>query len=97
MTNYEQLRLALSTAMLRFDEKQRHTRGYNSHAFAIYLDRLNDVMDDISKGADVRAAIVAGYNGRLCNALLKACKLPAYTRDDATGSPIYTQVNRKEA
>ena len=90
------IRETLIHAVTRFDAKESTKRGYNRNALGIYFNRVDDICADIENGADPRAAIVAGFSGRLADACLKACNLTAYTREDALGGPVcYTQVSAR--
>lgn len=77
------LRAKLVSALTQYDVRQAAKPGYNPHALAQYLARIDDVIADIEAGADVRAAIVAGFSGRLATAALKAAGLGAITRNEA--------------
>ena len=57
-------------------------RYYNVHSLAHYFARIEEVCDDVDQGADLRAAILAGFSGRLCDAMLRAVKLPKATREE---------------
>ena len=92
-----ELRDILISALLAYDRRQATRAGYNRHAIALYLERLDDVMGDIQRGAPIRDAIVAGFNGRLAQALLKATGQTAYTETDARGSGIYSPVTKANA
>ncbi len=84
-----ELKDKLSIALINYDGKQSKKRGYNCHALPIYLQRLDEVIEDIQNGASVRSAIVAGYSGRLAAALLKAAGESEYTEKDARGPMFY--------
>jgi hypothetical protein len=90
-------------AVIAFDAKQearaaKSQRAYhNVYALPQYLRRVDDVMSDIRAGADVGAAVNAGFTpGALRNACRKALALP---KDDveASGSykgmPVYQKVS----
>jgi hypothetical protein len=86
------LRDTLFSALILFDAKQAARPGYNRFAMPQYLQRLDEVMADIDAGAPVREAIVAGFNGRLAAALLKAAGQSAYTHEDGVGGVFYSPV-----
>ena len=87
-----ELRDKLISALIAYDRRQASRAGYNRHAIALYLERLDDVMTDIKRGAPERDAIVAGFSGRVAQALLKAADCTSYTEADAQGSGIYQPV-----
>lgn len=76
-------------AVTAYDRKQSSKRGYNQYALGIYFQRIDEVCADIERGADVRAAIVAGFTGRLADHCLRALSLPITTNSEAFGSGIY--------
>jgi hypothetical protein len=53
------------------------------------MKRFEEVLADIEHGADPRAAIVAGFTGRLCDRMLKAVGLPITTREEQRGGGFY--------
>lgn len=85
----EKLRTAMLNAIMRFDEKEKNKKGYNAYALPQYLARLNEVIEDINGGANIRDAIVAGFNGRLANNILKAAGQSVYTEQDARGGNLF--------
>lgn len=92
----ERVRAVLVHALTEYDRKQSRKRGYNPHALGIYFQRLDDICADIDAGADVRAAIVAGFSDRLVDSCLRALKLPITTNDEALyGAMVYTPVKSK--
>lgn len=80
------MRQKLVTAALRYDVRQSRGRRHNPYALAQYLMRVDEVMADIARGAEARAAIVAGFTGPLLAALLRAAGLEKPTRDELTGT-----------
>ena len=90
------IRDTLIHAVTRYDANESTKRGHNRNALGIYFTRVDDICADIENGADPRAAIVAGFSGRLANACLRACNLSAYTREDALGGPVcYTPASAR--
>ena len=83
------LRRYMEDAISRHDIQESRKAGYNVHAMAQYETRLKEVMKDIENGAPIRDAIVAGFNGRLANALLKVAGQSAYTHEDATSGGLF--------
>ena len=76
-----------------YDEKQSSKKSYNRHALGIYLNQLENVMLDIELGAEPRAAIVAGFNGRLLDFILRGLGMPVSTKEEQIGSGIYAPVS----
>lgn len=90
------IRDTLIHAVTAYDRKESTKKGHNRNALGIYFQRVDDICADIANGADPRAAIVAGFSGRLADVCLKACNLPRYTREDAFGGPIcYTPASSR--
>lgn len=87
MTNQE-IRARLLSALTNYDRKQAGKRGYNPYALPQYLARLDEVMADIGRGAEMRAALVAAFTGRLADACLRAVSAAITTNDEARGGPI---------
>lgn len=79
------IRHKLSHTVTEYDRKQSRKRGYNIYAISHYLGAVQEIETDIDNGADLRAAIIAHFNGRLCDVVLKACGLPLMTKDEARG------------
>jgi hypothetical protein len=75
-------------AVIEYDRKQSTKRGYNHYALAIYLGRVEEIIEDIAAGADARSAIVAGFSGRLADACLRSLGLPITTREEAQGGNV---------
>lgn len=73
-------------AVTQYDRKQSTKANYNHHALGIYMQRVDDVVADILSGATVRQAIIAGFSGPLCNAVLKAVGEPKVTQDETDRS-----------
>jgi hypothetical protein len=68
----EEIRNKLATAVTTYDRKQSGKRFYNPYALGQYLARVAEVAADIERGAAVRPAIIAGFTGPLCNAVLRS-------------------------
>jgi hypothetical protein len=91
------LHATLCSAALAYDDKQAKKPGHNRFALPQYLAMIDDVCADVERGADVRAAIVAGFSGRLAQAMLKAAGQSSYTEADArSGGVFYTPVKRPD-
>lgn len=80
---------ALIHAVTEYDRKQSTRRGYNPHALGQYFQRIDLICADIGSGANVRAAIVAGFTGRLADACLRAVGEPVTTDEECRGGYIY--------
>ena len=84
------VRSALVHAVTQYDIRQARGKRYNRYALAQYLGRVDDICQDIAKGATPRAALVAGMTGPLLACCLKAIGETAPTRDELTGAGKYT-------
>jgi hypothetical protein len=84
------VRSALVHAVTQYDVRQARGKRYNRYAVGQYLRRVDDICDDIAKGAQPRAAIVAGMTGSLLACCLKAVGEAAPTRDELNGTGKYT-------
>lgn len=73
---------ALIHAATAYDRKEEKKLGYNHYALAQYLMRIDDVEADIAAGTSTRAALLAAFNGRLLDAMLKAVGEPKFTREE---------------
>jgi len=73
----------LELAAVKYDARilkrhQRNARVYhNPHALGLYRARITQVLADVARGASPREAIVAGFEGPLRQAMLRACGFPA--------------------
>lgn len=79
------VRTALVRAVTQYDIRQARGKRYNPYAMGQYLQRVDDICDDIAKGASPRAAIVAGMTGPLLACCLKAIGEAAPSRDEMSG------------
>ena len=82
----------LISALTQYDARQAKRKGHNPYALGIYFQRVDDVMRDIESGADIRAAVVAGFTGRLADTCLRALDLPITTDAEQRGGYCYTPV-----
>lgn len=80
-----ELESKLAHAFTVWDRKNSKRKGYNVYALAQYLTRVDEVVTDIRQGADVRAAITAGFCGRGLDVALKAAGLPKSTDTEQRG------------
>lgn len=87
-----QMKNKLISAVTQFDTKASKRPGYNHHALGIYFQRVDDVCADIEAGAAPRAAIVAGFSGRLADFVLKSVGLEKTTDAEARGGYVYRPV-----
>jgi hypothetical protein len=79
------LHTALVHAATMYDRKEETKRGYNRYALGQYLMRIDEVEADIKAGTPPRAALLAAFNDRLLDHMLKAIGEPEFTRDEMTG------------
>jgi hypothetical protein len=78
----QQIKFALIHAAVRFDAKESKKRHYEAWALPQYLARINQICADIQKGAQVRAAVIAAFTGRLRSDCLRVLKLPQVTESE---------------
>lgn len=94
-----ELKSTLSHAVTRYDRKQSHKPHYNIYALPQYLTRVADIVEDVESGADVQAAIIAGFTqGPLRNACLRALGYNisnAETSGSYLGMPVYRPVSKR--
>jgi len=87
----DELHSLLAATVVRYDRlaaerAARSKRGYhNRYALGQYLARVDDIAEDVRNGAEPRAAIVAGFSGRLADACLRAIGEPATTDAENRG------------
>jgi hypothetical protein len=87
----DDLARTLGAAVTTYDRKEedrarRSKRGYhNRYALGQYLLRVDEVVADVAAGSTPRAAIVAGFTGRLADTLLRAIGEPATTDAERRG------------
>ena len=80
----------LELAAVKYDGRilKRHQRNprvyHNPHALGLYRARIADVLADVARGASPREAIVAGFEGTLRQAMLRACGYPADWSESGT-------------
>jgi hypothetical protein len=81
----------LISALTQLDAREQirtggtRAKGYNPNALGIYFYRVEQIIADIDAGADVRAAICAGFTGRPLNVCLQALNLPSATVNERLG------------
>ena len=94
-----QLKENLTHAVTRYDRKQTSKKSYNIYALSQYLMRVDDIVTDVENGAEIGAAIVAGFTpGQLRNACLKAvgCNVSnAQSSGSYRGMPVYRPVSKR--
>jgi hypothetical protein len=73
---------ALVHAVTEYDRKESTKKYYNHYALGQYLIRIEQVEEDIASGTAVRAALLAGFNGRLLDHVLKAVGEPKFTTEE---------------
>jgi len=78
----------LELAAVKYDARilKRHLRNakvyHNPYALGLYRARIVEVLADVERGASPREAIVAGFEGTLRQAMLRACGFPADWSDN---------------
>jgi hypothetical protein len=70
------VKLKLTTALIKYDQRQRRGKYHNPHALGIYLKGLAEVEREVDAGASVARAIYDNFNDRLLTALEKAVGVP---------------------
>ena len=76
-------------AVTGFDRRASTRKGHNPHALGIYFQRVDEICADIDNGADPRAAILAGFSGKVADACLKVLNLPISTAEEARSGRLY--------
>lgn len=93
----EQIRARLVSAVTQYDARESTKRGYNPYALGQYLERVEAICADIAAGATPRAAICAGFLGRLADACLRSLGLPKTAEgDEPRGAWHYVPVAAKD-
>lgn len=87
----------LIAAITDFDRRASRKAGHNPYALGIYFERVDAIFADIEAGADVRAAIVAGFTGRICDVCLRALGLPVAQDKEHFGKAWHYQPVKLEA
>ena len=82
MSDLDKIKAQLIHAATAYDRRRSTRKGYNIYALAQYFMRIDDCLEDMRKGASPRAAIGAGFNDRLRDALIKAIGEPALTVEE---------------
>lgn len=65
-------RQKLIHAVTEYDRRESRKPSYNMYALPQYFARVDEIMADVAKGADIGAAIHAGFTGRLAKVCAKA-------------------------
>ncbi len=92
-----ELESLLAHAVTEYDRKQAARAGkrsyYNPYALAQYLARVTEIITDIKVGAPIRAAIVAGFEDRILDFVLRRIgESRAIDTELNTGNWTYTPV-----
>ena len=82
MSDLDKIKAQLIHAATAYDRRRSTRKGYNIYALAQYFTRIDDCLEDMRNGASPRAAIGAGFNDQLRDALLKAIGEPALTVEE---------------
>ena len=92
-----QLKENLTRAVTRYDRKQTSKKSYNTYALSQYLIRIDDIVKDVENGAEIGAAIVAGFTpGPLRNTCMKSVGLSVNGIESSgsyLGMPVYKPVS----
>lgn len=98
------VRSALVHALTQFDARNERAaakkgskRYHNAYALAQYLNRIDDVMADIERGATPRDACCAAFTGLVLKSALKAIEAPEASRDELSGLGKFTYVPASQA
>jgi hypothetical protein len=88
------IKTALIHAATEYDRKAearaaKRRQPFNHYSMSHYLARIDDVVQDVAKGAKPRAAIIAGFSGSICDAMLRAIGEPRHTESERGGSITY--------
>lgn len=85
------MRDKLVHAVTEWDRKQSAKRHYNPYGLGIMLERVDEVASIIERGGDARTEIMAGFNDRLLDHLLRSVGLPTATiSEHRNGQLTYT-------
>lgn len=88
----EQLKAKLVNGLTTYDRRQSKKRGYNHHALAIYLQRVDEIVADVERGAPVNKALQRGF----CGAVLKAaCQAVGIVAPDNNDRMIYEPITKE--
>lgn len=82
----------LHSLVTQWDALESKRPHHNPHALGIYFQRVAEVLADVERGADVRAAVIAGFCGRLVDFILRGLKLKITTKFEARGGFCYYPV-----
>lgn len=73
----------LSHAVTEYDRRQMRSKYHNIYALGHYLGAVEKTRDAIATGAEVRAAVLQCFTGRLADFVLKTIGHPAMTDQEA--------------
>lgn len=89
------MRDKLLHAVIEWDRKQSTKKFYNPHGLGIMFKMVDMVSADIEAGADPRKAIIAGFNGRLLDHVLRSVGLPTASKEEhQSGSLTYQPLTK---
>lgn len=91
----DEIQARLVHALTAYDSKQSTRKGHNPYALGIYFQRVDEIIADIKAGADVRAAICAGFSDRVLDVVLKALSLPLASKSESSGAWEYKPASQK--
>ncbi len=85
------MRDKLVHAVTEWDRKQSTKRHYNPYGLGIMLERVDEVAYAIESGRDARIEIIAGFNDRLLDHVLRSVGFPiASVAEHQNSHPVYT-------
>lgn len=70
---------ALIHAATEYDRREAKKKHHNPYALAQYFARIEEVEEDVANGASIRDALIAAFNGRLLDYLLKSVGEPPHS------------------
>jgi hypothetical protein len=76
---------ALTHAATRYDERLSRGKRYNPYALAQYFKRIDEVCEDVKRGADIRQALCVAFSGPLLAVMLKAAGEDKPSKDELSG------------
>lgn len=84
----------LISLLTQWDARESKKKSHNPYALALYFQQADRVVLDVELGADPRAAIVAGFTGRLADFILRGMGFAITTPEEQRGSGVYRPVSK---
>lgn len=88
------IKSALVHAATQYDIRQSRKWGYNPYALGQYLMRIDEVCNDIERGAPPREALLRAFSDRLLDTLLRAIGEPKHEKAEKHSRIYYGPVKR---